>query len=230
MDPKEKKNLQEAAPRPALEESGERIPELTPPTFGPTSSSLPPQAGLFPPSSAAPTLGQQPLNLSLSPELLSPQLSPFAANPATPMGPDIDPDLMRRMALIRSLRNRTPLVGGLLSEEQVLRLWHTPSDSTYEWDNGESGRTWDLYGPEQMDEQIQIGEMLRQFYPVKPGWEWGVNGNGFGGTYNFENGNTLDLGIKPHSPEDYSREFPWMGEDEDAPMFDGATLGATYRW
>jgi hypothetical protein len=225
MDPKEKKNKELSTPRPALEEGSEAAPQLAPPSFMPTAGILPPHLGQMP-MGTGPTLGPGPLNLSLSPQLMGPQ---YQLNPPQ-LGSNIDPDLMRRMALMDRLRNRTPLVGGLLSEEQILRLWHTPSDSTYEWDNGQSGRTWDLYGPEQMDEQIQIGEMLQQFYPIKPGWEWGVNGNGFGGTYNFENGNTLDLGVKPHSPEDYARHFPWMGEDENAPMFDGATLGATFRW
>lgn len=209
MDPEKKKKEQAAPPRKALEAEGEQLPVMAPPAFSPAATHL----GLGP-------AGIPPLNLQL-PQM---QLTPPA------FGTDVDPELMRRMALVQRLRNRTPLVGGLLNEEQLLNLWHTPSDSTYEWDNGESGRTWDLYGPEQMDEQMQIGQLLNQYYPEKPGWSWGVNGNGLGGTYNFQGGSTLDLGVMPHTPEDFSQEFPWMEKDEDAPLVDGATLGMTYRF
>lgn len=210
MDPEKKKKEQAPAQRKPLEGENEQLPVMAPPAFSPTAAPVNQQGAT----------GTPPLNL---------QLPQMQLNPPT-FGSDIDPDLMRRMALVQRLRNRTPLLGGLLSEEHILKLWHTPSDSTYDWDNGESGRTWDLYGPEQMDEQMQIGQLLNEHYPEQPGWSWGVNGNGLGGTYNFNGGSTLDLGVMPHSPEDLSQEFPWMEKDEDAPMVDGATFGMTYRW
>lgn len=219
MDPKKKEKTHLIQSKQEKDADLAGLPQMAPPEFTPTAEPI---------QKKDPTESGPGIPTTLPPALL-PQVPNYQLTPPTAPG-QVDPELMRRMALIQRLRQRTPLVGGLLSEEQILNLWHTPSDSTYEWDNGESGHTWDLYGPEQMDEQIQIGEMLRQLYPIKPGWETGFNGNGLGGTQTFENGTSLDLGIKPHSPEDMREQFPWLPVDEDAPMFDGATFGATYHF
>ena len=194
--------------------------------FGMPGLSLAPGLGMPGLSPGMGTPGLAPLSPSL---LSSPQVGPLApqANPAL-LNPAMNP-ANDDFAFMQGLRQRLPLVGGLLSTDATLGLWQVdPLAAPFQDQDGNARRNpdgspmtqWSQLGPRELEEQMRISRMIAERRHLNLGWDGPLNGQGVGASYQWADGRSLSMGV-----------MPTFNGDSTAPMgLDGARLGVDYRF
>lgn len=146
----------------------------------------------------------------------APQTGPVADGSETSpdLSPTEQPQFLQDDETVRNLRERLPLIGGLLPESALLSIWQVdPLTSTYEGQNGEDVNLWSQLSDEQIQEQMDIMRIMRERHPTQQGMDWGLNGQGVGGTYNYDDGDSTTFGVMPSTHDDTGDPIVRFGLD-----------------